>query len=114
MKIPDYAFKLRCLSDEEGGGWLVTFPDLPGCMSDGETPEEAIENSVDAVESWIKTAQEFGDRVPKPNGPSGKFVLRVPKTLHARLIARAKQEETSMNTLAVTFLAEGLEKQHRS
>jgi antitoxin HicB len=41
-KFEDFPFDLRPLSKAEGGGWLITWPDLPGCMSDGETPEEAI------------------------------------------------------------------------
>ena len=43
MNIPDfddYPFEIRPLSEEDGGGFLITFPDLPGCMADGETPEE--------------------------------------------------------------------------
>ena len=42
-KFGDYSFDLRPLSKAQGGGWLITWRDLPGCMSDGETPEEAIE-----------------------------------------------------------------------
>ena len=42
-KFDDYPFELRPLTKAEGGGWLITWPDLPGCMSDGETPEEALE-----------------------------------------------------------------------
>lgn len=40
--------------EEEGGGWLISFPDLVGCMSDGETPEEAIENGKDDIKCWIQ------------------------------------------------------------
>lgn len=43
-EYPGYAFMLRPLSTEEGEGWLISYPDLPGCMSDGETPEEALAN----------------------------------------------------------------------
>lgn len=61
-----YYFEAHPLSGEEGGGYLVTFPDLPGCMSDGETIEEAIANAMDAEHSWLATAREFGDAVPRP------------------------------------------------
>lgn len=61
-----YPFEMRPLSNENGGGYLVTFPDLPGCMSDGETIEEAIANAMDAEHSWLATAREFGDAVPRP------------------------------------------------
>jgi antitoxin HicB len=61
-----YPFEVRPLSSEDGKGYLVTFPDLPGCMSDGETIEEAIANAMDAEHSWLATAREFGDAVPEP------------------------------------------------
>lgn len=64
MKNPGYPFELRPLEAAEGGGWFIVFPDLPGCVSDGETPEEAVKNGEDALESWLKTAAEFGDPVP--------------------------------------------------
>ncbi len=105
----DYPFELRPLAQEEGGGWLITYPDLPGCMSDGETPEEAMLNGKDAVAAWLKAAKETGREVPQPGElPSGKFIARVPRSLHARLTARAKQEGVSMNALVSAFLAESL------
>ena len=104
-----YPFEVRPLTKEEGGGWLVTFPDLPGCMSDGETPAEAIENAKDALECWIDTCKEMGRQIPESGvSSSGKFITRIPKSLHARLIARAKQEGVSMNALVSSFIAEYL------
>ncbi|MFQ5641325.1 MAG: toxin-antitoxin system HicB family antitoxin [bacterium] len=109
MKPTDYSFEIRPLTKEEGGGYLITFPDLPGCISDGETPEEAIRNGLDAAQSWLETAREFNDPIPKPGeSSSGKFVTRVPKSLHARLAARAKQEGVSMNALVTAYLAAAL------
>ncbi|MCI0696731.1 type II toxin-antitoxin system HicB family antitoxin [candidate division KSB1 bacterium] len=111
MKPTDYSFEIRSLPKEEGGGYLITFPDLPGCMADGETPEEAIKNGLDAAKSWMETAKEFGDPIPQPGeSSSGKFLARVPKSLHARLIARAKQEGVSMNALVTAYLSEALGK----
>src|SRR5580693_8916973 len=105
-KILDYPFSIRHLSKEDGGGYLIEFPDLPGCMSDGETPEEAIENGKDAMEGWIAACKELGRPVPKPSPPpldisyySGKVLQRFPKTLHAQLAMRAKQEGVSLNQL---------------
>ncbi|MBI4384394.1 MAG: type II toxin-antitoxin system HicB family antitoxin [Nitrospinae bacterium] len=109
MKIPEYPFEIRKLTDKEGGGILITFPDLPGCMSDGETIEEAIKNGVDAVQCWIVAAKRRGRKTPKPGEtPSGRFNQRFPKSLQARLIARAKREGVSMNTLVTAFVAEAL------
>jgi len=109
VKNFDYPFEMRPLQAEEGGGWLITFPDLPGCMSDGETPEEAIKNGQDAVACWLHACQEAGRIIPKPNeSSSDKFVTRIPKSLHVRLMSRAKQEGVSINALVSTFIAEGL------
>jgi len=63
-----YPFEVRPLAKEEGGGYGIHFPDLPGCWSDGTTPEHAIENGRDALQSWLAVAQEFGDGIPNPGG----------------------------------------------
>ena len=102
-----YPIEMKPLAMEEGNGWLITFPDLPGCMSDGETPEEAIENGKDALECWIQACKEDGREIPLPGvSSSGKFITRIPKSLHTRLILRAKQEGVSMNALVTSFIAE--------
>jgi antitoxin HicB len=108
----NYPFEIRPLSEEEGGGYYITFPDLPGCASDGETVEEAIMNGMDALHSWVETAKEFNDPIPEPGSSQagGRFVQRLPKSLHARLAKRAKQEGVSMNSLVTTILAESLGK----
>jgi antitoxin HicB len=110
----DYPFEMRPLTADEGGGWLITFPDLPGCMSDGETPEEALANGRDAVRAWTAAMQASGREIPAPGEPaSGKFIARVPRSIHARLSARAKQEGVSMNALVSAFLAESLGRRER-
>jgi antitoxin HicB len=63
----EYPVLIEPLSPEDGGGFLATVPDLPGCMSDGETPEEALANVKDAVESWIEEARSLGRKVPAPS-----------------------------------------------
>ncbi|MDB5539626.1 MAG: HicB family protein [Devosia sp.] len=55
------------LSEADGGGFVATVPDLPGCMSDGETQEEAIVNVLDAIESWLEAARDAGREVPAPS-----------------------------------------------
>jgi len=107
-KRTEYPFELRPLTNDEGG-WLAVYPDLPGCMSDGETPEEAMNNGKDALAAWLKAAEDTGREVLQPGDlSSGKFITRVPRSLRARLTARAKQEGVSMNALVSTFLAESL------
>lgn len=109
MKKIEYPFTIRRLTKGEGGGWLVEFPDLPGCMADGESIEEAIENAGDAVRSWLATAKEFKDPISEPSTRlSGKWVQRVPKSLHTKLVAQAGKEGVSLNTLVVSLLSYGI------
>ena len=110
-KINDYPFEVRPLSDEDGGGYLISFPDFAECISDGESVEEAIENGRDALKATIAALKARKLPVPAPNSggvASGKFVARVPKTVHAQLATRAKAEGVSLNTLVLTFIAQGL------
>jgi antitoxin HicB len=62
-----YPIVVEPLPPEDGGGFIVTVPDLPGCMSDGATPEEAVTNVQDAIVAWIEAAQDLGHTVPKPS-----------------------------------------------
>jgi antitoxin HicB len=68
MKL-EYAVRIERVADSDGGGYLATVPDLPGCMSDGDTPEEALKNVQEAIESWIEAAKEWNEDVPKPSPP---------------------------------------------
>ena len=80
-------------------------------MSDGETVEEAINNGFDAVQAWITVAKERGKPIPSPcnsDQMSGKWVQRVPRTLHAKLARQAEKEHVSLNTLVVSLLSESL------
>lgn len=70
-----YPYILKRLSEEDGGGYLIEFPDLPGCMSDGETQEEAILMGKDAVEAWIETAKELNRPIPQPSQKIEKLTL---------------------------------------
>ena len=109
-KAKNYPVEIRPLSVDEGGGWLASFPDLPGCMGDGATPEAAIADAYEAAAAWLAVAQAQGDAIPQPGagGESGRFVARLPKSLHTRLVARAEQEGVSMNTLVVSLIAQGV------
>jgi antitoxin HicB len=62
--LGSYPFTIRSLSREDGGGYLIEYPDIPGCMSDGETPSAAILNGHDALNSALRTLREFGDPIP--------------------------------------------------
>ncbi len=57
-------FQIRPLSALEGGGYLIEFPDYPGCVADGETPEQALVEGVDALKSYCRTLDELGQTAP--------------------------------------------------
>ncbi|MCB8918174.1 MAG: type II toxin-antitoxin system HicB family antitoxin [Ardenticatenaceae bacterium] len=109
--LSQYPFEIRPLSEEEGGGFLISFTDFSECISDGETIAEAIENGLDALQETIAALESLNMPVPEPGSGgsySGKFMQRVPKSIHARLVMRAKQEGVSMNALVTSILAESL------
>lgn len=110
INIPEYPFEARRMTPDEGEGWIVTFPDLPGCIATGKTLAEAVRDSQDALKSYVFTSQDAGLPLPQPGQYSGRFNLRTPKSLHAALAARAKAEGVSLNTMAVALLAESLGK----
>jgi predicted RNase H-like HicB family nuclease len=66
MRKLDYAVVIDPLPEEDGGGFLATVPDLPGCMSDGDTREEAARNVGDAIDSWLEEARALGREIPEP------------------------------------------------
>jgi len=63
----DYPVVIEQLSEEDGGGFIATVPDLPGCMSDGETREEAARSIADAISAWIEEASRMGRAIPAPS-----------------------------------------------
>ena len=111
IPVDAYSVTVERLLPEDGGGFLARVPELPGCTATGETAEAALKEVRDAIRSWILTAREFADPVPAPSSAtnfSGKWVQRVPRSLHRRLADRARHEGVSLNTLAATLLAQGL------
>jgi antitoxin HicB len=114
---PEYPFVITPLERADGGGYLIEFPDLPGCVSDGETPEKAIASGRAAVRAWIAAAKAHRDPVPPPSARatySGKWQIRMARSLHHRLAERAKAEGVSLNVFATTILAEALGRPARS
>jgi predicted RNase H-like HicB family nuclease len=91
------------------GGYFVKIPDLPGCLSDGETVKEALKNIKEAKELWLETAFEDKVEIPLPADEreySGKFIVRLPVSLHERLALAAEREGVSLNQYVALVLAE--------
>src|SRR5580704_11825521 len=104
-----YQFTVRPLSREEGGGYLVEYPDIPGCMSDGETIEEAIANGREALRDCIEVFRQTGREVPKPSAVEpAQWRQRLPRTLYMKLTAQAETEGVSINSLVTAIIAEAV------
>jgi antitoxin HicB len=91
------------------GGWVVGVKELTGCLSQGETAEEALEMIQDAMRGWLEVSIEMGDAIPEPRAEedySGKFVVRVPRSLHRRLVETAESEGVSLNQYINVALAQ--------
>ncbi|MFZ4525420.1 MAG: type II toxin-antitoxin system HicB family antitoxin, partial [Chlorobium sp.] len=84
-----------------GGGYMISFTDFSECISDGETIAAAIDNGMDALQETIAALESLNIPVPEP-GSGGKLIQRLPKTVHSRLVKRAKQEGVSMSSLVFT------------
>jgi len=103
-----YHIIIQHITDESGVYYLATVKEFDGCMSHGDTYIEAFENIQEAMKGWIETKLENGFTVPDPADEaiySGKFVLRIPKTLHARLSMEAEKEGVSLNQYALYRLS---------
>ncbi len=115
-KNMEYPSKIEKLSPEEGGGFFITYPDLPGCSSDGETIEEAVKMGEDAKICWIETAYEQGKEIPKPfsyiDSFKGRITVRVPKTMHKELIEEANEEGISLNQYLIYLISKGMKLGH--
>ena len=93
------------------GGFFVKVKELPGCMTEADTKEEAFEMIEDAMRAWIEVGLESGDEIPLPDAVnnasySGKILLRLPKSLHKELVEKAKKDNVSLNTYLVKLISE--------
>ena len=94
---------------EDDGRFVVSIPDLPGCVSYGDTPEEAVANIKATKRLWLKGALESGETIVEPTTVedfSGKFVLRIPRSLHQALDREARQQGVSLNMYIAHLLSE--------
>ena len=112
MNVKDYLklkYPLRIIEDE-GRGWFVEIPDLPGCMTVVEKFEDAYDAIEECKEAWIEFALEDGQDIPLPSTErtySGKFSLRIPPSLHERLVEQAEVEDLSLNAYCLYLLSLG-------
>ena len=101
-------YRMEIVEDHDEGGFVVSYPDLPGCITCGETVESAVANAQDAKRAWLEAALEDGIPIREPDdleSYSGQFKLRIPKSLHKSLTEHAKREGISMNQYCVYLLS---------
>lgn len=104
MRLP---YRMEVIPDVNEGGFAVRFPELPGCLTCGETMEEALRNAEDCKREWLTAAIEDGIEIPEPVSEdeySGQFKLRIPKSLHKSLAEHSKAEGISMNQYCLYLL----------
>ena len=96
--------------DTEDGGFVIDFPDLPGCMTQVEDASEIAAMADEVRRLWITSQWKHGERIPEPSLPathSGKFMVRLPRSLHRDLARSAEREGTSLNAYVTALLARG-------
>ncbi len=101
----------RILIPQEGGGYSAEILEFPGCFSEGDSPEETYRNLERAAESWLLACLDSKTPIPEPltdYEASGKYALRLPRSLYARAAKVAAKEGTSLNQFIVTAVAEAL------
>ena len=111
MKSLDYYMGLKypfTLEQDEDGSYFIEYPDLPGCMSCGETVDEAIAMGNDAKKCWIESALQDDSFIPEPKvieDYPDNFKLRLPKSLYKQLATNASIEGVSMNQYCLYLLS---------
>ena len=109
-------YRMEIVEDSDEGGFVASYPDLPGCISCGETVEAAAANAQDAkraaaftkIAKEMMLAMEDGIAIREPDSLddySGQFKLRIPKSLHRSLAEHSQREGISMNQYCVYLLS---------
>ena len=94
--------------EENGGKWIAAAEELPDCSSRADSAEDAIAGLKGAMATWIDAALKEGRDIPEPRSqttPSGRLLLRMPRTLHAALTKAAERENVSLNQFITDSLA---------
>ena len=113
LKKSFYACTRGQWKQDEEGDIPARVVELPGCLAHGETVAEALARLDETMHLWIEDSIERGDPIPQPLPdeealPSGKWMQRVPRTLHAKITALARREGVSLNQMVSTILAQAV------
>jgi len=107
------AYPVRIYPEPDSSGYTAEIPDLPGCITCADTLDELWAMIEDAKRGWLELALEDGDLIPEPSlpaadGTSGKFTVRMPRSLHRKLAEQARREGVSLNQFVTVALAEAV------
>lgn len=109
LKLP-YALDIAWDSDDEI--FVARVAEIPECSGHGASRAEAMDMALDNLRDWIEEALEAGEAIPQPvpipELPSGKWLQRVPRTVHAELVVLAARDGVSLNQLVVSILSREL------
>jgi predicted RNase H-like HicB family nuclease len=98
----------RIITPDEEGGFTGEILEFPGCLAEGETPNETFEALQRAAASWIEAAQDQGQEIPEPvdnQGYGGKIALRLPRSIHRQAAKMAERDKTSLNQFLLSSIA---------
>lgn len=105
----DYTVELKRNSDST---WFAKIAELPGCITEGDTADQALKMIRDAQRAWLKSALADRTPIPEPHPQkenlSGRFLVRVPRSLHDALVAQARRENVSLNQFVNVTLSRAL------
>jgi RNA polymerase sigma factor (sigma-70 family) len=117
LELP-YHVAVKSERDDNGSWWSATVDELPGCASRGSTPDEAVDQLRPVMEAWLAAALAENREIPVPEGaalgsraaPShkGRFLVRMPSSLHEQLARAAEREQVSLNRFVTDALAGSL------
>ena len=122
MKVEDYLelpYTIEIVKDEGDNysGWFARVVELPGCMTQADNFVELSEMIREAMAVWIESALEDGETIPLPRSVedySGRFVIRIPKSLHKELVEMAEREGVSLNTYVNVALGKTVGQERKS
>ncbi len=98
------------VTPSEHGGYVVRYPELLGCVTQVERAEDVMPMAREILAGWLEIAIEDGQDIPLPEQPerfSGRFVVRIPRSLHRALAEAARREGVSLNAYVASLLAAG-------
>ena len=106
-------YRVDLKKDVRDDVWFASCPELPGVKAAGKTQEEALAAARELKTLWLKVAIEKGKRIPEPEPEStysGKFNLRISKSLHERAVSAARMDGVTLNVYVAQALAEKVER----